>query len=171
MESNVRSPKDDDPAEATGASLWIAIVVTLVILFGVGIASCMNALNNLGNIGMTPTVKPIPIPAGSCSYLRVLDAVEGSAGENWGTRSTTTRRNNGDRSRFNSNRSSSSCRARSWSQVPTYHVLWRRTLRTHFTRSRLVVLRSPRRSRSTPTCSKPTTPSSTDGATSTTRAS
>jgi len=65
-------------------SFAYGIAAVMVILFGIGVASCMNGLNHFGNIGATPTVKPIPIPGASCPYLRVLNAVEGSAGENWG---------------------------------------------------------------------------------------
>jgi hypothetical protein len=41
----------------------------------------MRSLNF--NFALTPTVKPIPIPAASCPYLRVLNTVEESAGANW----------------------------------------------------------------------------------------
>jgi hypothetical protein len=48
----------------------------------------MNGLNfALPNFALpslgTPTVKPIPIPAASCPYLQVLNAVEESAGAGW----------------------------------------------------------------------------------------
>ena len=58
--------------------VWIWIISGLlacVVLCGVGIASCMNSLSS--------SVNPIQIPAASCPYLRVLNAVEESAGAGW----------------------------------------------------------------------------------------
>jgi hypothetical protein len=76
---NVKSMDRQDRRVAYG------IAAVLVILFGVGIASCMNALNNFGDFrfSLFGNVKPIPIPAASCPYLRVLNAVEESTGEGW----------------------------------------------------------------------------------------
>jgi hypothetical protein len=62
---------------------WIAGILAFILLCGIGIASCMRSLSSLGNFGATPTVKPISIPATSCPYLRVLNAVEESAGAGW----------------------------------------------------------------------------------------
>ena len=62
-------------------AIWIAGILAFIVLCGVGIASCTRSLNF--NFALTPTVKPIPIPAASCPYLRVLNAVEESAGAGW----------------------------------------------------------------------------------------
>jgi len=60
---------------------WIGGILAFVVLCGFGVASCVNSLNF--NFSVTSSVKPIPIPAASCPYLRVLNSVEESAGEGW----------------------------------------------------------------------------------------
>jgi hypothetical protein len=86
VETSVRSPKRGKSGVAVVASLWISGVLAFVVVCGIGISSCMNAIN-FGNFSLPPLgmsdVKPIPIPATACPYLRVLNAVEESAGVGW----------------------------------------------------------------------------------------
>ena len=82
MESRTRSPKSRTSAAIVVA--WIAGVLAFVTLCGFGIASCMSSINFNLDFG-APAVKPIPIPATACPYLRVVHVAASSAGAGWAT--------------------------------------------------------------------------------------
>jgi len=87
VERNGRSSRRGKYGVAAFVSLWVAGLLAFVVLCGIGIASCVNGLSDsfasLGDWHLSPSVKPIPIPAASCPYLRVLNDVETSAGVGW----------------------------------------------------------------------------------------
>jgi hypothetical protein len=65
------------------ASLWIAGVLAFLVLCGVGVASCVDRINDgFANLG-EPAVKPILIPRAACPYLLVVHAAAENAGAGW----------------------------------------------------------------------------------------
>jgi hypothetical protein len=83
VESRTRSPKSGK-AVAAIAVAWVAGVIGFVTLLGFGVASCMNSINFNFDLG-GPAVKPIPIPATACPYLRVVHVAASAAGVDWFT--------------------------------------------------------------------------------------
>src|SRR5438128_11036214 len=76
--------------QATSVTRWrrpvvkvAAIVAGVLLLFAVLIASCVVAIGH-GFRNLGAPVKPIPIPAASCPYLRAVQTTADRAGEGWG---------------------------------------------------------------------------------------